>query len=214
MVYKDYMAAVGWWTVTGILVLYAASNAFVVGSSVWLSEWSDDALYNGSMSPEMRVLGYAGLGIAQCKLEISVTKRFHELQCFYLDVLLLFQLCSLCSAVYSWPMVWSWPVVTCIRRCYEICCALQWASTMSLPWVALLIVLARYALFCNPQFPLSNLLFAMFYASCNSFACNSSSSSSMQQHHVCLELECCILIKEYRVYTQVTFLILGCGHNR
>lgn len=67
-VYKDYMAACGYWTCIGILLLYAISQAFVVASSIWLSAWSDDSLHNATAeSPDLRVGVYAILGVAQCK---------------------------------------------------------------------------------------------------------------------------------------------------
>jgi ABC-type multidrug transport system fused ATPase/permease subunit len=67
VVYCNYMKAIG---IIGTLITitsYIAANSFTVGSSVWLSEWSNDANSNGSnsISSKERLEVYAALGLGQ-----------------------------------------------------------------------------------------------------------------------------------------------------
>jgi len=66
-VYCNYIKAIGTIGALVTVISYIAANSFTVGSSVWLSEWSNDANKNGShhISSRERLEVYAALGLGQ-----------------------------------------------------------------------------------------------------------------------------------------------------
>ncbi|XP_054723431.1 multidrug resistance-associated protein 1-like [Uloborus diversus] len=68
-VYLDYIRALGYWTAFGIVICYAISTAFNLGSSLWLTAWSDDSLDRSNAKDinlrNLRLGVYGGLGGAE-----------------------------------------------------------------------------------------------------------------------------------------------------
>lgn len=68
-VYKKYIQTIGVVLSLGIFLSFLASNASQVGSSLWLSQWSNDALdpnkINDTALRDLRLGVYAGLGILE-----------------------------------------------------------------------------------------------------------------------------------------------------
>uniref|UniRef100_A0A5S6Q235 ABC-type glutathione-S-conjugate transporter n=1 Tax=Trichuris muris TaxID=70415 RepID=A0A5S6Q235_TRIMR len=68
-IYGMYMKSIGILQCIVVLIGHVISCAFSVVSSSWLARWSEDALLSTNdsryVSPDVRIGGYAGLGIAQ-----------------------------------------------------------------------------------------------------------------------------------------------------
>ena len=64
-VYGDYVKAIGILGSIITVVSYLAANAFTVQSSLWLSDWSNDANKNSSITTRQRLECYAAFGMAQ-----------------------------------------------------------------------------------------------------------------------------------------------------
>lgn len=63
-VFLNYARAIGYWASLFVLIFYAGSNAFNVGSSNWLADWSDEAALN-TTDTGGRLTVYALLGVGQ-----------------------------------------------------------------------------------------------------------------------------------------------------
>lgn len=76
-VYGDYLKAVGVWGSLITFFSYAISNGFNIGSSLWLTAWSNDALdpanYNDTDLRNLRLGVYAGLGLFETVFMLSAT---------------------------------------------------------------------------------------------------------------------------------------------
>uniref|UniRef100_A0A674JRT1 ATP binding cassette subfamily C member 3 n=1 Tax=Terrapene triunguis TaxID=2587831 RepID=A0A674JRT1_9SAUR len=65
-VFWQYMKAVGLVTSLVICFLYACQNAAAIGANVWLSDWTNEPVINGTQrNTSMRVGVYAALGLLQ-----------------------------------------------------------------------------------------------------------------------------------------------------
>jgi len=68
-VYRDYIRAMGWKAFIVIIVGTTISNGFNIGSSLWLTQWSNDAVYpdraNDTDLRNLRLGVYGGLGILE-----------------------------------------------------------------------------------------------------------------------------------------------------
>uniref|UniRef100_A0A3Q4HJW0 ABC-type glutathione-S-conjugate transporter n=1 Tax=Neolamprologus brichardi TaxID=32507 RepID=A0A3Q4HJW0_NEOBR len=65
-VYLEYVKAVGILLSVVICFLYGCQSAASIGTNIWLSEWTNDAVTNSTMeNVQMRVGVYAALGFAQ-----------------------------------------------------------------------------------------------------------------------------------------------------
>ncbi|XP_021961754.1 multidrug resistance-associated protein 1 isoform X2 [Folsomia candida] len=65
-VYKEYLRAAGWYGAVGTIVLYSVYQTFSVGSNLWLSEWSNQPVVNGTQDDVGLYLGvYGGFGFMQ-----------------------------------------------------------------------------------------------------------------------------------------------------
>lgn len=75
--YLQYLRAVGWALSTWIFVGYIGQYSSAVGSSLWLSDWTNDALNLTQPYPaaqrDLRIGVYGALGVSQGKpLEIKL----------------------------------------------------------------------------------------------------------------------------------------------
>lgn len=64
-----------------IVIFYIFANAASVGSNIWLSEWSNDEVINGTQDiplRNMRLGVYAALGFGQGKMSIHIKKDFFK----------------------------------------------------------------------------------------------------------------------------------------
>lgn len=67
-VFWQYMKAVGLVTSLVICFLYGCQNAAAIGANVWLSDWTNEPVINGTQhNTSMRVGVYAALGLLQGK---------------------------------------------------------------------------------------------------------------------------------------------------
>lgn len=66
--YLEYVKAVGPLLSVVICFLYGCQSAAAIGTNIWLSEWTNDAVTNSTTeNVQMRVGVYAALGFAQGK---------------------------------------------------------------------------------------------------------------------------------------------------
>lgn len=66
--YLEYVKAVGPLLSVVICFLYGCQSAASIGTNIWLSEWTNDAVTNSTAeNVQMRVGVYAALGFAQGK---------------------------------------------------------------------------------------------------------------------------------------------------
>lgn len=74
---KKYFAIIGWFSSIFILIGLALSNVFQVFSSLWLSDWSNDALnpavVNDTQWRDTRIIVYAVLGIFETVFSFLAT---------------------------------------------------------------------------------------------------------------------------------------------
>ena len=69
-VFASYLGSVGAFLAVGIILLNVGNQAASLGASVWLSEWSNDPIVNGTSDPAQRDLRlgvYGALGMSQGK---------------------------------------------------------------------------------------------------------------------------------------------------
>uniref|UniRef100_A0A6I8NZ47 ATP binding cassette subfamily C member 3 n=1 Tax=Ornithorhynchus anatinus TaxID=9258 RepID=A0A6I8NZ47_ORNAN len=65
-VFLQYARAVGIWLSALVCFLYLGQNAASIGANIWLSDWTDEPVVNGSQSnTRLRVGVYASLGLLQ-----------------------------------------------------------------------------------------------------------------------------------------------------
>ncbi|KAG2460889.1 ATP-binding cassette sub-family C member 3 isoform X3 [Polypterus senegalus] len=65
-VFWDYIKAVGPFLSIFICFLYCCQNAAAIGANIWLSEWTNDIIINGTQQDRKQRVGvYAALGITQ-----------------------------------------------------------------------------------------------------------------------------------------------------
>eukprot|EP01100_Stratorugosa_tubuloviscum_P002782 TRINITY_DN165_c0_g2_i1.p1 TRINITY_DN165_c0_g2~~TRINITY_DN165_c0_g2_i1.p1 ORF type:complete len:1466 (-),score=614.85 TRINITY_DN165_c0_g2_i1:64-4461(-) len=71
-VYKSYISSIGLWSIVFLISLYVLGQLSQVGTSLWLSYWSEQNSATGSNSNIPMFLGvYASLGVAQAILIIA-----------------------------------------------------------------------------------------------------------------------------------------------
>jgi hypothetical protein len=74
-VYTNYFQMIGWHLIGLVILFYVAANGATIGSGLWLSEWSNDALdpqkANDTHLRDMRLGVYAGIGLSETLFILS-----------------------------------------------------------------------------------------------------------------------------------------------